>query len=287
VALLYVERQAPAALAPAIECVWSVSDRVVRASRPPDRVIPDGCPELIVHLADRYARVVDGRAVRQPAAFFAGTLSRPWIVQAPPRVATVGVRFRPSGLTALFGASIAGTADREVPPGELPAPLRGLIAAIRGGRGPASARRAAEAWLLAHVAAASTPARAAMPAPACAAAVRAIQQRRGRIGVDALASAVGLPRRRLERLFRRETALSPKQFIRIVRLTALLRRLEAPARDRLIDVALDAGYFDQAHMARDFKALTARRASAGRSADGELAIHFTRPDRLLRLLTAE
>jgi transcriptional regulator GlxA family with amidase domain len=117
--------------------------------------------------------------------------------------------------------------------------------------------------------------------------VRAIQRRRGRIGVDALASAVGLPRRRLERLFRRETALSPKQFIRIVRLTALLGRLEAPDRDRLIDVALDAGYFDQAHMARDFKALTARHASAGRAGDGELAIHFTRPERLLRLLAAE
>jgi AraC-like DNA-binding protein len=126
-----------------------------------------------------------------------------------------------------------------------------------------------------------------MAAPACAAAVRAIHRRHGRIGVDALASAIGVPRRRLERLFRRDTALSPKQYIRIVRLTALLRRLEAPDRDRLIDVALDAGYFDQAHMARDFKALTARRASAGRGGDGELAVHFTRPDRLLRLLAAE
>jgi AraC-like DNA-binding protein len=279
VALHYVERPAPAALARAIECVWSVSDRAVRASRPPDRVIPDGCPELLVHLADRYARVIGGRLVRQPAAFLAGTLSRPWIVQAPPRVATVGVRFRPGGLTALFGASIAGTADREVPLGELPAPIRALAAAIRGARGPASARRAAEAWLLAHA--------AAVPEPASAAAVRAIRRQGGRITVDALAAAVGLPRRRLERLFRRETALSPKQYIRIVRLTALLRRLDAPARDRLIDVALEAGYFDQAHMARDFKALTARRASAGRGDDGELAVHFTRPDRLLRLLAAE
>ena len=149
-ALHYVERPAPAPLAAAIECVWSVSDRVARIARPPDRLIPDGCPELIVHRGDRYARVVDGRLVRQPAAFLAGTLSRPWIVQAPPRVATIGVRFRPGGLTALFGASLAGTADREVPLAELPAPLTALAAAIRGARGPASARRAAEAWLLAH-----------------------------------------------------------------------------------------------------------------------------------------
>ncbi len=283
-ALHYVERPAPPLIAALIECVWSVSDREARAGRPPDRLVPDGCPELIVHLAARYARVVDGHPVRQPAAFLAGTLSRPWIVQAPPRVSTIGVRFRPGGLTALFGASLAGTADREVPLVELPAPIRALAAAIRGARGPASALRAAEAWLLAHAAAALASGRGLAP-PICAGAVRVIQRRRGRIGVDALASAAGLPRRRLERLFRRETALSPKQFIRIVRLTALLGRLEAPQRDRLIDLALDAGYFDQAHMARDFKALTARRASGRRGDDGELAVHFTRPDRLLRLLS--
>ncbi len=296
--LQYFERPAPALLAGAIECVWCVTDRVARRSRPADRLLPDGCPELIVHRGQRYHRLVDGRAVRQPAAFLAGTLSRPWLVQAPPRVATVGVRFRPGGFTALFGASLAGTADREVPLRELPVSARELVAAIRGARGPASAARAAEAWLLAHVALQqatrgasrrSTPTgRGSGPGrPACADAVRAIHRRRGRIGVDALASALGLPRRRLERLFRRETALSPKQYIRIVRLTAVLGRLDMPDRDRLIDVALDAGYFDQAHMARDFKALTARRATAGRGDDGELAVHFTRPDRLLRLLAAE
>ena len=125
-----------------------------------------------------------------------------------------------------------------------------------------------------------------MPEPACAAAVRAIIGA-GPDRVDALPWRWPPSRRRLERLFRRETALSPKQYVRVVRLTALLRRLAAPDRDRLIDVALDAGYFDQAHMARDFKALTARRASAGRGGDGELSVHFTRPDRLLRLLAPE
>jgi AraC-like DNA-binding protein len=283
VALRYEERPAPASIAPAIECVWSVCDRTARAGRPPDRLLPDGRPELIVHVADRYARLVDGRAVRQPAAFLAGTLSRPWIVQAPARIATIGVRFRPGGFTSLFGGSLAATADREVPLGELPAPLADLVAAIRRARGPAARLRAAEAWLLAWVARGG----GRLTPVACAPAVRAIHRVRGRITVDRLAAALAMPRRRLERVFRRETALTPKQYIRIVRLNGLLRSLERQARERLVDLAVDAGYFDQAHMARDFKALTARRASARRRDDGELAVHLTRPERLARLLAAE
>jgi AraC-like DNA-binding protein len=283
VALSYQERPAPASIAAAIECVWSVTDRAARADRPPDRLLPDGRPELIVHVADRYARLVDGRSILQPAAFLAGTLSRPWIVQAPARVATIGVRFRPGGVTALFGGSLAGTADREVPLAELPAPLTDLVAAIRRGRGSAARLRAAEAWLVAWVAARRHP----LAPPASASAVRTIHRARGRLSVDRLAAAVAMPRRRLERLFRRETALTPKQYIRIVRLNGLLRSLEGEARDRLVDLAIDAGYFDQAHMARDFKALTARRASARRRDDGELAVHLTRPERLARLLAAD
>jgi AraC-like DNA-binding protein len=280
VALRYVEQSAPPAIAAAVECVWTASDLRPRASRPPDRLLPDGCPELIVHTAGCYARRIGGRVVTQPAAFLAGTLSQPWIVQAPPRFATLGVRFRPGGLTALFGVSVDGTADREVRLRELPRAVAALVAAVRAARGPAAMRRAAEAWLVAWVAARP----GGLAAPACAAAVRVVHRRRGRIGVEALAAAVGLGRRRLERLFRRETALSPKQYIRIVRLNVLLRALDAPGRDALVDLAIDAGYFDQAHMARDFKALTARRASARRADDGELAVHLTRPARLALLL---
>ena len=282
-ALRYEERPAPASIAAAVECVWSVTDRAARADRPPDRLLPDGRPELIVHVADCYARFVDGRSICQPAAFLAGTLSRPWLVQAPARVATIGVRFRPGGITALFGGSLAGTADREVPLGELPAPFMDLVAAIRRARGHVARLRAAEAWLVAWVAARRQPL-----APAgCAPAVRAIHRARGRVSVDRVAAAAAMTRRRLERLFRRETALTPKQYIRIVRLNGLLRSLEGDARERLVDLAIDAGYFDQAHMARDFKALTARRASARRRDDGELAVHLTRPERLVRLLSAD
>jgi hypothetical protein len=64
--LSYAERRPHPRLQPYLDCVWAVRDaRPARSARPPERIVPDGCPELIVHLADRFARRADGRWVVQ------------------------------------------------------------------------------------------------------------------------------------------------------------------------------------------------------------------------------
>ena len=75
--LEYHEEPPRAALRQVLECVWEVRDPRARQERPADRVVPDGCPELIVHLADPFKRRVSGRWRTQAPAFLAGTLSRP------------------------------------------------------------------------------------------------------------------------------------------------------------------------------------------------------------------
>src|SRR5688572_29491716 len=112
--LSYVERPAAADLADVIECVWTVSDPRP-AARSPERIVPDGCPELIVHRGDRFARLVGSRWVTQPRVFVAGTLTRPWQVRAGRRVDTVGIRFRPGTLPSVLGSTLDGGADRELP----------------------------------------------------------------------------------------------------------------------------------------------------------------------------
>ena len=69
--LRYVEHRPRAALRPHLECLWLVSDPRPRAGRAPERVVPDGCPELIVHLGDPFSRQVGGRWRRQGRAFLA------------------------------------------------------------------------------------------------------------------------------------------------------------------------------------------------------------------------
>ncbi|MGE0455868.1 MAG: DUF6597 domain-containing transcriptional factor [Vicinamibacteria bacterium] len=273
--LHYVEHPPPLELEPFVECVWSVFDRRRLPRREPDRVVPDGCPELIVHLADSFARRRGGRFVRQPRAFLAGTLTRPWLLRAGPRVLTLGIRFRPAGAAALLRASLEGTADREVPLAALveSRAARELLRGLRRARTPARRFAAALAWLQARLA--EGPA-----ASGARAAVDLILRSRGAIRIEDVARRLGQGRRRLERAFARELGIRPKLYARIVRLNAVLATLDERERAPAVDLALEAGYFDQAHLLRDFRALAQKTPRSGREADGPLARHFTHPERL-------
>ncbi len=81
----------------------------------------------------------------------------------------------------------------------------------------------------------------------------------GRVGVAQLAAEIGWSARHLTDRFRAEIGLRPKEAARVVRFDRARRRL-APGR-RMAEVAADAGYFDQAHLAREFHAMAGIPAS--------------------------
>jgi AraC-like DNA-binding protein len=283
-ALRYLEHRPRAALRPHLECLWLVRDPRPRARRAPERVVPDGCPELIVHLGDPFARQVGGRWRRQQRAFLAGTLTRPWLLRAGRRVATLGVRFRPGEVTPLLPVSMAEATGRETPLAAIVGRprARALVEALAAARSDAARFAAAEDWLVSQLALASRRS-AATARPA----VRLLLEARGAVRIVDAARALGWTRRRIERAFARELGIRPKLFARIVRLNAVLAGLGAAERASAVDSALDAGYFDQAHLLRDFRALAGRTPRAGRERDGELARNFTDPERLRLLLAGE
>ncbi|MGD0701430.1 MAG: helix-turn-helix domain-containing protein [Trebonia sp.] len=72
-----------------------------------------------------------------------------------------------------------------------------------------------------------------------------------------LAAETGLSARRLGSLFRAEFGLAPKEAGRVFRFDHARRRIERAAATggRLADLAAECGYYDQAHLAREFRAL--------------------------------
>jgi len=75
----------------------------------------------------------------------------------------------------------------------------------------------------------------------------------GTVAVAALAGEVGWSARHLTDRFRAEVGLRPKEAARVARFDRARRRLRPGA--RLADIAAQTGYFDQAHLAREFHAL--------------------------------
>jgi AraC-like DNA-binding protein len=81
----------------------------------------------------------------------------------------------------------------------------------------------------------------------------------GLITVRRLVREVGWSSRHLQSRFREEVGLTPKAASRVIRFDIARRRLQNRAarggNGSLADIAAQCGYFDQAHLARDFREL--------------------------------
>ena len=73
--------------------------------------------------------------------------------------------------------------------------------------------------------------------------------------IDELAELVSIPKRSLQRIFPLEVGLSIKDAIRITRFHRAIKNLNNSDVKNLADLALQSGFFDQPHMANEFKKL--------------------------------
>ncbi|WP_220100662.1 helix-turn-helix transcriptional regulator [Chitinophaga oryzae] len=85
-------------------------------------------------------------------------------------------------------------------------------------------------------------------------ALRQIQHVNGDVSMKALAAASYLSQDAFEKRFRKVIGTTPKQMASIIRMRSVLQ--QTPAGRSLTHLALDAGYFDQAHFNRSFRKFT-------------------------------
>lgn len=227
----YLEHAPPSALAGRVECLWTLRSEGVEAL---NRVLPDGCMDLLFDL-------VDGRG------FAVGAMTRALPVRLSGRVEILGVRFRPGGAASLL----------DIPAGELTdltVALEDLGRELRAG-----CRRVLDADS-AHAALPTVievlgGLRAHEPEPLAIAAWTRLASTAGAVPVRAMAAELGVGERRLQRVFYDHVGLTPKEAARVARLKAALAMLRADSGLALGRVALRAGYFDQAHFNREFARL--------------------------------
>ena len=87
-------------------------------------------------------------------------------------------------------------------------------------------------------------------------AVEWIEQHHGIISIPTLADKACLSPRQFERLFKNEIGLSAKTFSRIARMKHAQEYLHSNPDHSIFDVAIHCGYYDCAHLDKEFRALT-------------------------------
>jgi AraC-like DNA-binding protein len=98
------------------------------------------------------------------------------------------------------------------------------------------------------------------PDPLVLSAIQKIKATNGNLRIKELVTSLAISRDPFEKRFRRVIGASPKQFSTIVRLKYLVDDYQ-PAQS-LTDIALTAGYFDQAHFIKEFKLFTGQTPKA-------------------------
>jgi AraC-like DNA-binding protein len=94
---------------------------------------------------------------------------------------------------------------------------------------------------------------AAAPNRAVAWALHRIDQAAGAIDLEALAAELGYSRKHMIALFHDQVGVPPKLWARLVRFDRLRRALSAGAPRSWAELAIECGYYDQAHLARDVR----------------------------------
>lgn len=231
-------------LRPYVRVCWTLSGS--GAEMAPQPVLPDGCTELIIHRARPFWRhLAGGVSERQSRRLFVGQMLSPVVLTPDADADIIAFRFEPFGAHALIGTPQAETADQILEIDALGEPwLARATAAAECADSIADAVQVIERALLARLD--RNDRRRASADLRVVSATQALIVSGGRLSIEQTARRAGTSARQLERLFQDHVGTTPKRFARVIRFQTAANHIlyGGPAED--------LGFFDQAHMIKEF-----------------------------------
>lgn len=272
---------APADLRPMVAELWEVRGAVGYGY---EKLIPSGFAEFMVNLGPPH-RVLESRSLAPEATFrrswISGLRDRP-LFTAPMhgngsfRTHLTAARLTPLGVYALFGIAGCELANTVLEAKDALGPsvddLRDLLAESRS----VSLRFEVLAAFLRECVR-----RRDRRLPVAAEwAVGETLTQNGDVRVGHLCVELGISRKHLNSLYQLTLGLSPKTYARLVRFRSVMARLKESDSPAWARIAADLGYFDQAHMVREFSAFAGESPTAfltSNSPDRESVVYESEP----------
>lgn len=234
-----------------VKCAWTLNAPASDSAQK-QRIVPDGCMELIFHHGDLYRQYKNEKDyIVQPRSFVFGQITSTLDIEPTGTTGIFAVRFTPDGFLPFTKLTADQMENRAVPLDELfgEEGLQ-LEKEVLSAKSIDERIKVVEEFLLTKLTEAET---ANNLVKSC---VDAMLKLNGQLSVGELSEQLQVNRRQLERKFATRVGLSPKQLAKIIRLQATLKMLLNQQFDSLTELAYEGDYYDQAHFIKDFKEFT-------------------------------
>jgi AraC-like DNA-binding protein len=239
------------ALAPFVASLWHYED-AGELAHARERILPDGTMQLLVNLHEDELRSYHGADLaherRTRGATIAGIHAGHFAIDTAEQRSIVGISFRPGGAFPFFAPPADALRETDVELDQVWG-REGALLRERLLEQPTPAARLAalEATLLARAV------RPLTPDPALQIAIAALERD---VPVATVGERLGLSPRRLIAAFTAQVGMTPKRFARVRRFQRVLTTLATEHPAPWAELALQCGYFDQAHLIHEFRSFS-------------------------------
>lgn len=222
-------------LASYIDAYWDITcDEGV----PSIKVLPDGCIDIVINLGDDFHTDYDGLVLKNGKAYLGGAITNYREAKTSCETHLIGIRFKPSAFSYFYAFSSLHEVTNNII--ELSNKFIPTIGSF--------SKDIPTAFDSFYHNKLMSPKRSLLPV------MGTITKCHGVISVYELAKQHCTTVRQLERHFKYDVGLSPKEFINIIRNRYAQQLIQINRSEKtLSDIAFECGYYDQAHLTREIK----------------------------------
>lgn len=247
--MIYKEIKPSPILEDFVKLIWIMEDDCVGNLPSPERIVTDGIVELVFHFRESYnTYYADNTKEKQPTSFFIAQLNKHILIQPDGKAGFISVRFYPWGAYHFFDIPVKALGDKVIHPEHIwKTDAYEIEEKICLAENNEQRVKIIENFLIKKL---IKNHKADFIADKI---LRYIQQTKGRLPLKTLLSNTGITERSLQRKFISSIGISPKHFSRITRFLRTCSFIKEHRNRSLTQITLECGYYDQAHLIREFK----------------------------------
>lgn len=239
-------------LAPLVKYYWTL-EVPFDPQNQKQKILPDGCIEMTFNLGDKIKRFVsETDYIIHPNSMVMGQRTKSYDILPVGNVDTIAICFYPYGFANFVHVPLKNLVDKETPVADLfgQAETNQLEQNLIRAENTEKRVEILEKFLFQKLNEENT------ISSIVKSTVEMLLVSKGCTSISDMLKVDSSKRRQLERHFKKQIGISPKQLAKAIRLQANLQKLLNQQTETLTNIAYENEYFDQAHFTKDFKEFT-------------------------------